>query len=118
MNWKKHPPTCTCGKCERDRASRESDGTRDWMRTNYGPGIPAGLLSDPLVFANTQKQVEAEIRANMMTTPPTPPRWSCSETPVENPGAAYAQVLSTKYGVPCIAMPTAEFIAKLDEGSL
>ena len=95
---------------------RETDSTgRDWMVTNYGPGVPAGLMSDLLVFLNTQQQIEADIRARAASTPP---HWTCSETPVDNPGAAYAQVLSTKYGVPCTAMPTVEFIAKLDEGSL
>jgi hypothetical protein len=46
------------------------------------------------------------------------PHWECSEERVEHPGAAYAQVLSTKYGVPCTSMPVSQFIAKLDEGSL
>lgn len=48
-----------------------------------------------------------------------PHHWACAEgEAVANPGAAYAQVLSTKYGVPCTAIGVAEFLAKLDEGSL
>lgn len=93
----------------------KEDTGRDWMVTDSGVGIPAGVMNDPVAYWNTQAQIEAEIKARNMATPP---RWSCSETPVGIPGAAYAQVLSTKYGVPCIAMPTTEFIAKLDEGSL
>jgi hypothetical protein len=44
--------------------------------------------------------------------------WLCEAKAVAGHDVAWAEVLSKKYGVPCISTPVTEFFMKLDEGSL
>jgi hypothetical protein len=43
--------------------------------------------------------------------------WVCESRDSAGPGH-WAEILSKKYGVPCVSMPVTEFFMKLDEGSL
>jgi hypothetical protein len=50
--------------------------------------------------------------------PPACAFWVCETNPAVDRDVPWAEVLSKKYQVPCVAMPVTEFFMKLDEGSL
>ena len=86
----------------------------DWVYNPTGLSY-VNRVTGSVIDAYDMQAASFDIR---MVLGSTPPHWKCSDTPSENPGAAYAQVLSTQYGVPCTAIGAVEFLARLDGGTL